>query len=90
VTYHPTHSGVKVVPVRDGIAPANGSADHAAQPFILRDLAGATLFEIPPDGKWTLERVLELLNGHRACECVSEAFGADAYIGTQWIGSTEV
>ena len=87
---YPTRCGVKIVPPIAGRLQADGSAADVIQPLILRNLAGVTLLEIPADGAWTIERVVDLLDSPRACECVTEAFGANAFIGSEWIGGTEV
>lgn len=85
-----THSGVKICPTASGTLLIDSMAGDATKPLTLRDLAGKTLLEIAAAGEWTLERVVELLSDPSACKSVSDAYGADAYIGSQWIGSTEV
>lgn len=87
---YPTRCGVKIVPARDGLLSVSADTPDLIRPLILRDLAGSPLLEIPADGAWTIERLVDLLDSARACECVTEAFGADAFIGTEWIGGTEV
>lgn len=64
-------------------------ADLVAKPFQLRHLNGTVLMDIQADGEWTAERLHALLNSQHACDMVNEAFGADAYVGTRCIGSTE-
>ena len=80
-----TPCGVKIARRRDGTIAAD-----LTRPLIVRDLVGNSLFEVATDGEWTLERIVQLLGEERACRSVSEAFGADAFIGPEWIGSTEV
>ena len=81
---NPTNSGVKLyfdmaaVPVAD-----------IEQPLFVRDLCGRTLAEIPSNGVWTLDSIVAQLNAPRVREYVSDAGGADAYLGACWIGSTE-
>ncbi|WP_185673640.1 hypothetical protein [Burkholderia stagnalis] len=79
-----TSSGVKVFDVT-GVPPAD-----VEQPLFVRDLCGQTLAEIPSTGAWTLDGLIAQLNEPRVRQCVSDAGGADAYLGAFWIGSTEV
>ncbi|KVD94674.1 hypothetical protein WS63_03265 [Burkholderia stagnalis] len=60
------------------------------EPLFVRDLCGRTLAEIPSNGAWTLDTLVAQLSEPRVRECVSDAGGADAYLGAFWIGSTEV
>jgi len=76
-----TQSGVKLYK----LVPA----DLVAEPFQLRHLNGKVLMNIQAAGQWTTARLHALLNSQRVCDLVSEAFGADAYVGTRCIGSTE-
>lgn len=59
----------------------------AAKPLILKTLKGKPLVAIPsPAGGWshnTLQSLSETLTSFTA-------EGADAYIGAEWVGSTEV
>ncbi len=87
---YPTRCGVKIVPATDGLLTVSADSTDAVPPLILRDLAGSALLEVPADGAWTIERLVGLLGSPRACECVTEAFGADVFIGKEWIGGTEV
>jgi hypothetical protein len=76
-----TQSGVKLYK----LVPA----DLVAKPFQLRHLDGKVLMDVQANGEWTIQRLNDLLNNQNTCYLVSEAFGADAYIGTRCIGSTE-
>lgn len=87
---YPTRCGLKIVPAKDGLLTVSADCTDAVPPLILRDLSGSALLEVPADGAWTIERLVGLLDSPRACECVAEAFGADVFIGKEWIGGTEV
>ncbi|WP_196494197.1 hypothetical protein [Burkholderia stagnalis] len=82
---YPTRSGVKLYFDMADVPPAD-----IEQPLFVRDLCGRTLAEIPSNGAWTLDSLVAQLNELRVRECVSDAGGADAYLGAFWIGSTEV
>lgn len=86
---YPTHSGVKVFLTPEDIEQV-GTVASRPPLLAIRDLAGKPLLDVATSRAWNLELVLEQLNGEKACACVAEAGGADAYIGTQWIGGTEV
>ncbi|WGS45765.1 hypothetical protein LFL97_23955 [Burkholderia sp. JSH-S8] len=80
-----TSAGVKLYFDMGDVPPAD-----AEQPLFVRDLCGRTLVEIPSNGAWTLDGLVAQLNEPRVRQCVSDAGGADAYLGAFWIGSTEV
>ncbi|WP_018984049.1 hypothetical protein [Salinimonas chungwhensis] len=53
--------------------------------LIIKDLGGEVVTELPPaDGIWTHD-ALELVDYDK-----HSPFGWDAYLGDQWIGSSEV
>lgn len=58
---------------------------HETKPFILRDLDGCVLLRFPAGRPWTVALLDELIG--RLGEYLRN--GADAYLGDQWIGSTE-
>lgn len=87
---YPTHSGVKVFLTPEDIEQEVGTGTSQPPSLVIRDLAGKPLLNVATSRAWNLELVLEQLNGEKASACVVEAGGADAYIGTQWIGGTEV
>ncbi len=87
---YPTRCGVKIVPAKDDLLTVSADSADAVPALILRDLAGSALLEVPADGAWTIERLVGVLDSPRACECVADAFGADVFIGREWIGGTEV
>ncbi|WP_152754256.1 hypothetical protein [Burkholderia cepacia] len=60
------------------------------KPLNVRNLLGATLVVIPAAGSWTLEQLIAELSVSDVIEKVAEAGGADAYLGTHWVGGTEV
>lgn len=89
MTYQATRCGVKILKSQR-IEEKMAAVELSDMPLKLFHLDGTLLMEIAADRDWTVERVNAILDGERACELVSEAFGGDAYIGTKWIGSTEL
>lgn len=63
-------------------------AGHESDPFEIRSLQGKVLISIPATTPWTHEGLVEAVSQHR--DLIDDAFGADYYLGTQWVGSTEV
>ncbi|EOW6411049.1 MULTISPECIES: hypothetical protein [Cronobacter] len=66
----------------------NGEADilasHQSEILILRNLEGSELLRVTaPETGWTHEALC-------AIQPVESEEGADAYLGEQWVGSTEV
>lgn len=59
-------------------------------PLILRDLCRRANLTIQSVQPWTHERLYETVREARVTEFVSEHHGADAFLGRQWIGSTEI
>ncbi|WP_423383484.1 hypothetical protein [Burkholderia sp. LMG 32019] len=82
--FYGTKSGVKVFDL------AAVPAADLAKPLFVRDLCGHALAEFPPVGGWTLDGVVARLSDTQIRESVFEAGGGDAYLGTSWIGGTEV
>lgn len=60
------------------------------KPLFVRDLSGRCLVEIPVTGAWTLDSLIVRLSDGDVCEAVTEAYGADVYVGLSWVGGTEV
>ncbi|HHV7525716.1 TPA: hypothetical protein ACUNF5_007297 [Burkholderia orbicola] len=60
------------------------------KPLSVRDLSGRCLVEAPATGVWTLDSLIARLGDGDVCEAVTEAYGADVYVGLSWVGSTEV
>jgi hypothetical protein len=89
VTYQATRCGVKIL-TPQGVEGKMADAELSDKPLKLFHLDGTLLMEIAADRHWTVERVKAILDADRACELVSAAYGGDAYIGSGWIGSTEV
>lgn len=54
------------------------------EPLIIRDLDGHVLTTINPTGPWTHDKLASLDLSH-----VNLLYGADAFLGDQWVGSTE-
>lgn len=86
---YPTHSGVKVFLAPEDIEKAGTGASQSLS-LAIRDLSGRPLLDVATSRAWNIALVLEQLNREKVRDCVAEAGGADAYIGTQWIGGTEV
>ncbi|MEX3845584.1 hypothetical protein [Paraburkholderia sp. BR10882] len=60
------------------------------KPFILVDLAGEATLRIDPAPAWSHSTLHAVPDRPDVKAFVSEHFGADAYLGGQWIGSSEV
>jgi len=58
------------------------------KPLFVRDLDGNLLFSMTPTQPWTIER-LDFITSQNLVEDALEE-GADAFLGDEWIGSTEV
>lgn len=59
----------------------------AARPLVIKSLQGKHLLAFPaPAGGWTHHRLCDL--GQRIETLTAD--GADAYVGGEWVGSTEV
>lgn len=57
------------------------------QPFEIRSLAGNVLTTVTaPVAGWTYEQLVDVAMQHEAIT----HDGADGYLGTQWVGSTEI
>ncbi|CAB3740225.1 hypothetical protein LMG22037_06372 [Paraburkholderia phenoliruptrix] len=75
-------------PVRDGetdLLPGN-----EREPLFLRSLAGQVTLRIDPTTPWTHESLVAAVESEAAKAFASEHFGADAYLGGLWVGSSEV
>ncbi|MDD1493973.1 MULTISPECIES: hypothetical protein [Burkholderia] len=82
--FYGTTSGVKVFDLA-GLPEAD-----LAEPLSVRDLCGRALVEFPSIDAWTLDGVIARLSDVQVREIVLEAGGADAFLGSSWIGGTEV
>ena len=60
------------------------------EPLFLRDLAGQVTLRIDPPTAWTHESLTAAVESEVAKEFAAEHFGADAYLGGLWVGSSEV
>ncbi|HDR9764288.1 TPA: hypothetical protein QDC44_008580 [Burkholderia cepacia ATCC 25416] len=56
----------------------------------VRDLQGEMLVHVSPTGEWTLDKLVAELNTPGVVCKVAEAGGADAYLGSHWVGGSEV
>jgi hypothetical protein len=65
-------------------------AGNEREPLFLRALAGQATLRIDPAPTWTHESLNAALNRDDAKAFESRHFGADAFFGGQWIGSSEV
>lgn len=61
---------------------------HERDPLIIKSLDGEELLKLAPTQPWTHERLI----GLPLQELLGKTLegGADAYLGEQWVGSTEV
>ncbi|SEJ37607.1 5'-deoxynucleotidase [Azotobacter beijerinckii] len=61
---------------------------HEQAPLVIKTMEGDELLRLAPTQPWTHERLVSL----PLQELLGEALegGADAYLGEQWVGSTEV
>ncbi len=82
--FYGTNSGVKVFELDD--VPQS----EVDKPLDVRNLLGETLVVIPAVGSWTLKHLIAKLSASDVIDRVAEAGGADAYLGSHWVGSTEV
>lgn len=57
---------------------------HENEPLTICNLDGDVLATIQPSGSWTHEKLISLDLSY-----VATGYGADALLGSQWIGSTE-
>lgn len=60
------------------------------EPLFLRDLAGQATLRIDPAAAWTHDSLEAAVKREDVKSFAKEHFGADAYLGGQWIGSSEV
>jgi 5'-deoxynucleotidase len=63
-------------------------AGHANEALELRSLTGRKLASIPVTECWTHERLVAAIDANR--HVVDEDGGADYYLGSQFVGSTEI
>lgn len=82
--FYGTKSGVKVF-----------DSSHAPEcdrvnSLEVRDLQGEMLVHVSPTGEWTLDKLVAELNTPGVVCKVAEAGGADAYLGSHWVGGSEV
>lgn len=54
----------------------------------LRTLTGQVLTRIDAQGPWTHDKLVAAVEANRTL--IDDAYGADYYLGEQWVGSTEV
>ncbi len=59
-------------------------------PLVIRTLEGEKIAEVLPVGPWTHDKLTELGPGLEAMFADQLKHGADAYLGGEWVGSTEV
>lgn len=89
MTIQSTACGVKIL-APEHVHEKMAGAGLSEKSLRICHLGGPLLMEVAAESEWTLERVLAILDSARACEVVKDAYGGDAYIGTDWIGSTEL
>jgi len=65
-------------------------AGYRTAPLIIRTLEGERIAEILPSSPWTHEKLLELGPGLEVMFSEQIKKGVDAYLGKQWVGSTEI
>ena len=65
-------------------------AGNENKPLFLRNLTGSETFRIDPMPKWSHDSLDSIVSRSDLAEFVDRHFGADAYLGDVWIGSSEV
>lgn len=66
-------------------------AGHQLEPLTIQDLDRTkVLLRVLPSGPWTHEALEETGRGIEQMLPQEVAEGVDAFLGTQWVGSTEV
>ncbi|EED97255.1 hypothetical protein L0Z42_29450 [Burkholderia multivorans] len=63
---------------------------HEREPLFLRDLGGQATLRIAPASAWTHDALDAAVEREDVIAFVGENFGADAFLGGRWIGSSEV
>jgi hypothetical protein len=76
------------LPTRAGERDLLAGNEH--EPLLLRDLSHTNVLRIDPTGKWSHKTLVAVLKRADVLTFVHENFGADAYLGGQWIGGSEV
>lgn len=61
---------------------------HERAPLVIKTMEGEELLRLAPIQPWTHERLIGLPLQDLLGEALER--GADAYLGEQWVGSTEV
>ena len=59
-------------------------------PLVIRTMEGDEIAQVLPSGPWTHDALMALVPGLEAMYGAQLREGADAYLGDQWVGSTEV
>ncbi|MFL9876729.1 hypothetical protein [Paraburkholderia megapolitana] len=60
------------------------------EPLFLRDLAGHSTLRIDPEPMWSHDSLEAAISRADVQQFVKVNFGADAFLGGRWIGSSEV
>jgi len=75
---------------RDGTQERDLLTGRRLAPLVIRSLEGEKIAEVLPSGPWTHDTLTGLVPGLEAMFADQLKQGADAYLGGQWVGGTEV
>lgn len=75
---------------RDGSLEPDLLAGHRLAPLRIVTLDGVPITQVLPESPWTHGRLTDLVPGLLTMFGAQLEQGADAYLGSQWVGSTEV
>ncbi len=85
-----SRSGIKMIAQSVTAAEPDMLVGNERAAFVLKDLCGAVLVVIAPRDAWTHMSLQELVDSAEITARVAQSGGADAYLGSVWIGGTEV
>jgi DNA-directed RNA polymerase subunit RPC12/RpoP len=85
-----SRSGLKIIAEIARTGEADLLTGNEWATFFLKHLSGEILIEIAPTEAWTHTALLALVDSAEIAQLVEESGGADTYIGSVWIGGTEV
>jgi hypothetical protein len=63
---------------------------NEAEPLFLRDLSGRKTLRVDAAPRWSHETLDAVVLRADVVEFVKSNYGADAFLGGQWIGSSEI
>lgn len=85
-----SRSGIKLIAKAAKAGETDLLAGNERAVFLLKELSGAVLAEVAPQDAWTHEALFALVDSMVTIQHVAQSGGADAYLGSVWIGGTEV